>query len=330
MEKSKFMKINCHDYSHEDVVKVSSVFKKGGLVIFPTETVYGIGADAGSDAACKRIFQVKSRKQDNPLIVHVDSIDTMKKFALTEEIELLPELEKLWPGPLTVVMRKKDNICNAASAGLDTVGMRIPACDFIREVIHSSGIPIAAPSANISGRPSATRIEHIISELGQKVDLIIDSGETIYGIESTVILPEGRKCTILRPGAYTEEDLLKIFDVVEYSVPGGKVLSPGAKYTHYSPEKRLYRAERSILIKYLEEHRGRVLPIITFETHEITGGDAIILGHENDPMEISHNLYHSLRLLDSSEYEYGIIESFPHRGYFTSIMNRIEKASIEI
>ena len=166
MEKSKFVKLNCHDYSDEDVVRVSSVFKKGGLVIFPTETVYGIGADAGSDSACSRIFQAKSRKPDNPLIVHVDSIDTMKKFAHTEEIELLPELEKLWPGPLTVVMRKKDNICNVASAGLHTVGMRIPACDFIREVIHSSGIPIAAPSANISGRPSATRASHILKELG--------------------------------------------------------------------------------------------------------------------------------------------------------------------
>ena len=330
MEKSKFVKINCHNYSHEDVQNVSSIFMNGGLVIFPTETVYGIGADARSDAACSRIFHAKSRKQDNPLIVHVDSIDTMRKFAHTEDIELLPELEKLWPGPLTVIMKKRDGISNVASAGLDTVGMRIPACDFIREVIHSSGIPIAAPSANISGRPSATKAEHIISELGDKVDLIIDSGETMYGIESTVILPEGKKCTILRPGAYTREDLLKIFDSVEYSLPGGKVLSPGTKYTHYSPEKKLYRAEREILVKYLEDHRGKVLPIITSETHEITGGDAIILGHENDPMEISHNLYHSLRLLDASGYEYGIIESFPYIGYFTSIMNRIERASAEL
>ncbi len=330
MQEIRLLKTGCSNYSRKEVEIISEVMKQGGLLVFPTETVYGIGADARSDVSCRRIYEAKGRESDNPLIVHVDSMETMSRFAHTEEVEMMPELEKLWPGPLTVIMRKKEGICDTATAGLNTVGMRIPDCNLIREAIKVSGVPLAAPSANISGRPSATRASHILKELGPLVDLVIDGEEATYGIESTVILPEGRKCTILRPGAYTREDLLKIFDQVEFGGSEGRPLSPGTKYSHYTPEKTLYRSDRDAIKKYMEKNHGKVLPIVTKETADILGIECMVLGHSDKPMEISHNLYHCLRQLDKSPYDHGIIETFPHIGYFISIMNRIERASVKL
>ena len=320
---------DCTNYDPETLIHGVKILREGGTVVFPTETVYGIGADATSDSACFKIFEAKGRPADNPLIAHFGSIGDINRYCFWDMVEKRKELEMLWPGPLTVVVKKRDSISSVASAGLDTIGVRVPDCDFTRSLIQKAGFPVAGPSANISGRPSATSILHIKEEMWGRVDLMYDAGRTRIGIESTVILPEGENCTVLRPGAYTEEDLLRIFKTVSYAKVGGKTMSPGMKYRHYSPSKKLYRADPEILIK-VAENNPKVLPIVSTELGERITGNKLVLGKKSDPVSISRNLYSFFRELDGSPYEAGIIESFEEKGYFFSIMNRIKKASIPI
>ncbi|MHB1439503.1 MAG: L-threonylcarbamoyladenylate synthase [Cuniculiplasma sp.] len=326
---SLIIRIQCNNMNEEKLRPGVETLKSGGTVVFPTETVYGLGADATSDDACMKIFNAKGRPVDNPLIVHFSDISDLDKYTYWSHVAKRKELERLWPGPLTVIVKKKDLICDTASAGLPTVGVRIPDCNFSRELIRRCGSPVAAPSANVSGRPSATSIDHILEELGHRVDIMYSAESPRYGIESTVILPEGNKCTILRPGAYTEEDLLKIFDSVGYARVGEKVMSPGMKYRHYSPEKILFRASPD---RILQEIAGKndLLPIVSTELGEKINGKKLVLGSVKDPISISSNLYKCLRELDRSSHRGGIIEAFPEVGYFVSVMNRVKKASIEL
>ncbi|MCI2412087.1 L-threonylcarbamoyladenylate synthase [Cuniculiplasma divulgatum] len=320
---------DCTTYNPETLIPGIEILRRGGTVIFPTETVYGLGADATSDSACSKIFTAKGRPQDNPLIIHLSDTSDLNRYGYWDEVEKAKELERLWPGPLTVIVRKRDIISSVASAGLNTIGMRIPDCNFTRDLIRRSDLPVAAPSANISGRPSATSISHVREELWDRVDLMYNAGRTRIGIESTVILPEGEKCTILRPGAYTEDDLLRIFKKVEYAKTGEKVMSPGMKYRHYSPSKNVYRADPEALLRVIKS-RNDILPIVSSELGQMIRGNKLILGSRNDPVSISGNLYNCLRELDKTEYRAGIIEKFDENGYFFSIMNRINRASIPI
>lgn len=320
---------DCTNYDPETLKPGIEVLKKGGTVIFPTETVYGLGADATSDSACSRIFTAKGRPQDNPLIIHLSDTSSLNRYSYWDGVEKAEELEKLWPGPLTVIVKKREMISSVASAGLDTIGVRIPDCNFTRDLIRKADLPVAAPSANISGRPSATSISHVKDELWNRVDLMYNAGKSRIGIESTVILPEGEKCTILRPGAYTEDDLLLIFRKVEYAKTGERIMSPGMKYRHYSPSKKVYRADPNKLLRVLE-NRKNILPIVSSELGQMISGDKLILGSRSDPVSISSNLYHCLRKLDETDYQEGIIESFEEKGYFISIMNRVNRASVPV
>lgn len=324
----EIIEAECGRYKEEDIKAGANAIKKGNLVVFPTETVYGLGGDATSDQACQKIFKAKGRPSDNPLIVHFNSIMEIKEYTMWNKVPFHDQLEKLWPGPLTVIAEKNDKICSSASAGLDTIGVRIPDCDLARELILRSGVPIAAPSANASGRPSATSIDHIRKELGDMAEIMYKGQVPHYGIESTVIQPVGETCLILRPGAYTEVDLLKIFKRVEYAKIGEKVVSPGTKYRHYSPEKPLFRAEK-FQIKDIISGRHDMIPILTDQSGADMNCKYISLGNANDPYDVSRHLYDALRRLDSSNASWGIIEMFPRTGYFGSIMNRIDKASIQ-
>lgn len=315
--------------------KCKNTLLDGGLVIFPTETVYGLGADARNDASCNRIFEAKGRPQDNPLIIHLGNFSQIKKYAFVDEIPHIEKLKKFWPGPLTVIMNKRETISNVASAGLNTIGIRIPDHFFTTKMLEYADVPVAAPSANISGRPSATRISHILDELGNKVDLLVDGGNCKYGIESTVILPDDHKCTILRPGAITEDDLKKIFEKVEYAKEGAKVMAPGMKYRHYSPEKSLYYCKPEKIEELYFEDNGKSLFIVTNQLyHKLKknseGKNIISIGNRDNPYEISAHLYESFRTLDSSPYTSGYIESFQEVGYYISIMNRLKKAAKQL
>ena len=231
----------------EEIEVAAQEIRKGNLVLFPTETVYGIGANALDEEAVKKIFIAKGRAQDNPLIVHVSNMQMVED--IVDNIGILERklIEKFWPGPLTIIFQRKSKevIPNVVTANLDTVGIRMPSNLIAKELIEKSGVPIAAPSANVSGKPSGTKVEDIISELDGKVAYILDGGLTDIGLESTVIKVEKNKINILRPGKITKEQLEEVVEEVEIDrhvlekVEQNEVVSsPGMKYRHYAPSTK--------------------------------------------------------------------------------------------
>ena len=337
--------IKKHEVNHPKlkanlINEAGEIIKNGGLVLFPTETVYGIGANAFDDEAVKKIFVAKGRAQDNPLILHISDISMLDNLA-----ENISELEyKLmdvfWPGPFTIVLNKKEGIANQATCGGDTVGVRMPSNKIAHDLIKSAGVPIAAPSANISGRPSGTNIEDILEELKDKVDYVIDGGESDIGLESTVVRVIGEEIKILRPGKITKEDMEKIIPAVEVDKnvmeqlhEGEKVLSPGMKYRHYAPKthcKLLYSENNERLVKEIKavaDTYDKVLILSTTENiKSFAKYDCIDIGSSNDLLEISHNIFSALRKIDSYNVDVALIEGVKPEGIGLAIMNRLIRA----
>ncbi|MGQ9856863.1 MAG: L-threonylcarbamoyladenylate synthase [Fervidobacterium sp.] len=319
---------------YSDSIDVAcEVLRSGGLVAFPTETVYGLGAVATNPETVKKIFEVKGRPQDNPLIVHLSSIEQITNFAYLDE-KFVPVIKKLSPGPITFVLRKKDVIPAEVTAGLDTVGIRIPAHPVAHRLIECSG-PIAAPSANLSGKPSPTDAQSVIEDLNGLVECIIDAGQSAFGIESTIVDLTRTKPVVLRPGPITLEELNEIFKEfggVEYHKTNKEVdkpLAPGMKYRHYAPDKPLRILESNTLKDFINTN---TLILCTEETKDSLLKDAenvYIIGQFKKPYTIAQNLYKSLRFIDKSPYSDAVIEKFPEEGLFFSIMNRIKKAAIK-
>lgn len=233
-------------YSSGSVEKAAELLRAGELAAIPTETVYGLAANALDEKAVRKIFEAKGRPQDNPLIVHIAELEMLPPL-----VRNIPEIayqlaEKFWAGPLTMIFPKSDKIPNVTSGGLDTVAVRMPESKAARDIIGKCGFPLAAPSANISGKPSPTTAQHVFKDMNGKIPLIIDGGECSVGVESTVICFEGNKIHILRPGGITAEMLSEFGGVTvdkavtEQLVGGEKVMSPGMKYTHYSPKADVY------------------------------------------------------------------------------------------
>ena len=240
--------------TEENIAKAGEILKNGGVVAIPTETVYGLAANALDEKAVARIFAAKGRPSDNPLIVHITDARDIEKYAYPNE-KAYALAERFWPGPLTVILPKKDCIPNAVSAGLDTVAIRCPSHPVARAVIKAAGVPLAAPSANISGKPSATTAEHVLKDFGESIDAIIDGGTCDCGVESTVITVAAEPPVLLRPGFVTPEQLrkllpdLKIAEAVTKELPAdAKALSPGMKHKHYAPKAEAF-SERSREIK---------------------------------------------------------------------------------
>ena len=229
-----------NEINQEELKDVSNCLVSGGLVIFPTETVYGIGALATNPKAVDEIFIAKGRANDNPLIVHLANIEEIEKYAtISNDIER-KLIDAFMPGPFTLILKKKDNIPDNVSAHLDTVGIRIPSNKIANAILSYQNIPIAAPSANISGKPSGTDIADITNEFMDKVDYIIDGNNTDIGLESTVVKVIDNIPTILRPGYITKEDILDVIGTVKvddnlFKKVSGPVESPGMKYKHYAP-----------------------------------------------------------------------------------------------
>ena len=233
-------------FSQDSVEKAAEILKNGGIVAIPTETVYGLAANALDETAVKSIFAAKGRPQDNPLIVHISSFDMIKPLT-TEIPELAKRLaERFWAGPLTVIFNKTDIVPNATSGGLSTVAVRMPANDAARAVIEKCGFPLAAPSANLSGKPSPTTAQHVFEDMNGKIPLIIDGGECAVGVESTVICFVNDRIHILRPGGITAEMLSEYAEVeIDRAVEAApkaddRVISPGMKYKHYSPKAEVF------------------------------------------------------------------------------------------
>ncbi len=309
----------------------AKIIKAGGIVGIPTETVYGLGADATNEKAVASVFTAKGRPQDNPLICHISSIDELDKIAY-DDTGIAKYLFSIFsPGPLTLVLKKKDLVPDSVTAGLDTVAVRIPNHKTALEFIKKCGVPIAAPSANTSGRPSPTTAQDVYEDLQGKLPLIIDGGECGVGIESTVLDVSGEIPVILRPGMITAEDLLQHVDNVQLF--RGRVLSaapaPGMKYRHYAPncDMVLSDSKEQTLSLYNNALENGKKPIILARSKNVDGyaeKNYIDMGFTDE--EIAKNLYSALRKAEKIS-DYIISETVDDNGAGYSVMNRMRKAA---
>ena len=320
---------------------VISELKNDGLILIPTETVYGIAANAYSNKACKKIFEAKGRPQDNPLIVHISNFEMIDEIAEKPNEVEQKLIRSFMPGPFTIILNKKSTICDVVSAGKETIGVRMPSHPIINTIIEKSGIPIAAPSANISGRPSGTCLDDIMSELKDKMDVIIDGGNCKIGIESTVVKVVDNIPVILRPGFVTEDDIKKVVGNVKLSnnlfkavSDNQQVESPGMKYRHYAPKTRCVLVEDGEnQIKNVNEllNKNPKACVLGYEEDRscIKADDNrfIILGSREDLKSVSKKVFSSLRKIDKMEdCDLAIIEGLPKSGLGLSIMNRLTRA----
>lgn len=314
--------------------KAADVIRRGGTVVFPTETVYGLGANALSSEACSGIFRAKNRPEDNPLIVHVSSFEQLAECTVDPDEKVLGALEKIWPGPLTVLMRRSGVIPDNVTAGLDTVAIRMPANPLALKLIELSGVPIAAPSANIATRPSIVDSSEAIGELEGRVDVIIDAGPTFFGMESTIINTMKRPVELMRPGSFDQDELEQFFgkivigDVARGTGQSDTAITPGMKYKHYAPETRMFMIDQpEILGARMEDVLSQCTLLMSAEALSRAGVEGISLGTEADLYTIAKNLFSSFRELERRGSKYGIIQTFPESGIGLAIMNRIRKAS---
>ncbi len=310
-----------------DFELIAKILKEDGLVVFPTETVYGLGANAFSEKAVRKIFEVKGRPPDNPLIVHIDSTDMLEKLA-TDIPEIAYDLfEKFSPGPLTIILKKNFMVPDLVTARLDTVAIRIPAHPLALKLIKSSGLPIAAPSANISGRPSPTNFEMAVSEMNGLVDAIIDGGQSNIGLESTVIKIEYNEVKILRPGAITEEDL-KNFLPQNFKIMGSfkseKVESPGMKYKHYKPKAKVLLCEKDKIKEAMKTYKDQNVAFLLLEN---SIPEDLTFVKYNSLKDYAKNLYSDFYEMDKKGVDIIIAEKVEEKGIGKAIMNRLKKAS---
>ncbi len=341
--KTKIIKIDKDNINSDLIIDAVNIIKNSGLVAFPTETVYGLGANGFDENAAKKIFAAKGRPEDNPLILHVYSVEQVRE--LVEEIPDIAKkcMEEFWPGPLTILLPKSNKVPNIITAGLDTVAIRMPENKIALELIKMSNVPIAAPSANISGRPSPTSAKHVIDDLMDKIDMIIDGGETGVGLESTVLDLSGDLPMILRPGGVTKEDLQKIIPnvTIDFAIikENANIIpkSPGQKYRHYAPKSEMLVFSGDIdkitdaIITKTREYMAigkRVGIICTDETKEIYKDGLIIsMGSRRNNETIAHNLFNTLRLFDEENVDIILAEGVEPSHLGIAIMNRMMKAA---
>ena len=328
--------------NENELNRVIEILKNDGIALLPTETVYGLAANALSDEASEKIFLAKGRAQDNPLIVHVASIEMVEK--LVEKIGTVEQklMEKFWPGPLTIIMKRKSKkvVPNVTTANLDTVGIRMPSNQIAQKLIEKAGLPIAAPSANISGKPSGTNINDIFDELSSKVDCIIDGGTCEVGLESTVVRVIDGIPTILRPGKITPEQIKNVAGTVKIDKhifskleENEKVLSPGMKYRHYAPNSKcvlVYSKDNDLLVNKIKEIAVQYTsPLIlsSTENKSFYGDNLVIdIGSKFNLNEIAKNIFTILRKVDSFSPDIVIIEGVAQEGLGLAIMNRLIRA----
>lgn len=338
---TRIVRIDKENIDEEVIQEMSQIIKHNGTVVFPTETVYGLGANALSDEAVAKIFAAKGRPSDNPLIVHVSNMEQLEKI-----VEVIPEtakmlIDKFWPGPLTLLFKKKRVISDMITGGLDTVAVRMPSSKIALKLIETCDLPVAAPSANISGKPSPTSAEHVVKDLEGRVDAIIDGGDCEFGLESTVIDVLNETPMILRPGSITLEEIAETINTVIYDPAMSHdtliAKSPGQKYIHYAPKGEVYlyiglagnitNAINEAASRFINESK-KVL-ILGTEENILSYKEGIILnlGARTNPMEISSNLFSMLRKADELKADIILVEGIDEEGLGVAIMNRLKKAS---
>lgn len=347
---SKTLVLKIGKNNFEDTIsRAAHILKQGGTVAFPTETVYGLGADALNPAAVRRIFEAKGRPADNPLIVHIASMDSLDRIATDIPPIAFELMDAFWPGPLTLVLKRKSAVPDITTGGLDTVAVRMPDNPVALALIKKAGTPLAAPSANTSGRPSPTTAGHVISDLSGRIDAVIDGGAVEVGVESTVLDVTSDVPIILRPGGVGVEEIKKhvgkvLIGYTDRTVEEGEVVrSPGMKYTHYSPKTkvvlvegdgRAVAAKMSELIESYSEKNMRVGLLITDETAgHVCADEVYSLGKRDVPEDAARNLFAGLRYLDGRDVNINVIivdGSVKCDGVGVAVLNRLRKAANEL
>lgn len=324
--------------------EAAEILKNGGLVAFPTETVYGLGANGLDEVACKKIYEAKGRPSDNPLILTIGDVSGLYPIVsnVTENAEKI--IRTFWPGPITLVLPKADCVPTTVTGGLNTVAIRFPSNTVARELIKAAGIPVAAPSANSSGKPSPTRASHVEYDLNGKIDMIIDGGPAEWGLESTILDVSVDKPVLLRPGAITKEMIEEVVGEIDvdpavYMKPTADIVpkAPGMKYKHYSPSAKvtLVSGKRADVIRTINDktaedsNSGLSVGIMATEQtkNAYKGGHVLVVGDRDKPETIGSNLFKILRKFDYIGVDVVYSEVFDENGEGAAIMNRLNKAA---
>lgn len=335
--KTEFYKINGTEQDVQAIGRASKILQSGGLVGFPTETVYGLGASALDADAAAKIYAAKGRPSDNPLIVHIAEPRDAESLAFVPPV-FYRLAEAFMPGPLTVILPKKDCVPDGVTGGLKNVALRCPSHPTAQMLIRESGLPIAAPSANRSGCPSPTTAEHVLRDMDGRIEMILDGGPCEIGLESTVIRLTDDGCEILRPGAVTEIMLARVCGsvsvakaVVDPSLAGDKPLSPGMKYKHYSPnaEVILVDADEDAFAAYVREHctEQDAVAAADCDAARYPGCAVLSLGQTENAGESSHHMFALLRKADDCGCQRIFVRMPPAEGEYLALYNRLIRAS---
>ncbi len=316
------------------VSKAADMLKRGAVIAIPTETVYGLAANAFDADAVSRIFTAKGRPQDNPLIVHISHLDELYPLVTDVPETAVTLAEAFWPGPLTMVLPKSDLLPDVISAGLDTVAIRMPSHPIAGEIIRLSGCPLAAPSANISGKPSPTTADHVITDMMGKIDGIVVSNDSSVGVESTVILLANGQKRLLRPGGVTLEMLesaigkIDVDKAVLSSEVTEKVSSPGMKYKHYSPSTNivLINGDRDKYCEYLAD-KTDCAAICFAEDRNKLACPTIVYGTAADAYTLAHGIFDALRKVDTLGVKCGYVHAPAKTGVGLAVYNRLLRAA---
>lgn len=331
------MKTKLLSSSPEDIRAAGEILRRGGLAAIPTETVYGLAANALDGKAVAGIFAAKGRPQDNPLIVHISKLEQLEDIVSCVPEDAMALAAEYWPGPLTIVMPKGDAIPSEVSCGLDTVGVRMPSHETARAVIEAAGVPLAAPSANLSGSPSPTTAAHVLRDMDGRIDAIVDGGECSIGLESTVVSVCGERPMLLRPGAITPEMIEAVCGSVDINHAvlddlreGEQAASPGMKYKHYAPGTHvtILRGSREEYISFCNAHREENIVALCFE------GDGALLdipfieyGREDDLLSQAHGLFAALRRLDEVGADIAYARCCEPKGVGLALCNRLLRSA---
>ena len=316
----------------------ANIIRNGGLVAIPTETVYGLGANGLDENAVRQIFAVKGRPQDNPLILHIAGAEEIERYAHDIPQAAYDLAQKFWPGPLTMILPARSIVPRRTTGGLDTVGLRCPDCDVTREIIRLAGVPIAAPSANISGKPSTTTAQHVLHDHDGKIPLVVDGGSCRVGVESTIVDLTERRPRLMRPGGVTTEQLLAVLGdlVVDKAVTAAidrdaVVKAPGMKYRHYAPQSEvvIVAGDREKAARYIRAHMVPGHRVLCFEEELplYDGCAPLSYGREGDVDSLSAGLFAALRELDDPSVHQVYARCPVGGGVAYAIQNRLKKAA---
>ena len=322
----------------EGLGSAAQILRDGGLVAFPTETVYGLGAVCSKETALLNIFAVKGRPADNPLILHIYHLDQLTQIVSSISPAARKLIDRYWPGPLTLIFPKRPEVSPVVTAGLDTVAVRMPSDPVARELLRLTNIPVAAPSANLSGKPSPTLGEHVITDMSGKIEMIIDAGPCPAGVESTVLSLNGANPVILRPGVITREEMEEVLGRPVLSAKPGdndRPQAPGMKYRHYAPVApvTLYEGEpvkiiHEINLRLAEKQGQKVVVMGTAENISRYRNEWVLdMGPRERPEIIAGRIFQLLRFCDQLQADQIFIEGIADRGVGTAVLNRLRKAA---